>query len=310
MDTQHLSERTSVPSSIAAYIRSHWRGEQGLWWSFAVNLVLLRALIFLAQWLLRPAKGDDYFDGRIAVFLLMFLFHGVVLVWQVVGVFRAGEAHIRSNGSIAAHWGAQLGVIIAFWLTISYAFEAWQTTIYIPKGESFAARMERERMSRYQMIVDDEAGVVSLVGSIELNATRRMRELLEGHPGIKTVTLASEGGNIFEARGLAKLIRERGIDTRVDGDCTSACTIIFIGGAQRIIGPGGRLGFHQYRVDAQYVVLGNDPAKEQEKDRGLYGEAGVAPAFLSQMFAKGAADMWFPTTAELLDAGVATGTGQ
>ncbi|MCQ2003108.1 hypothetical protein [Rhizobium sp. NRK18] len=306
MDMQPISERTSAPSSIGAYIRSHWRGEQGLWWSFAVNLALLRGIIFLAQWLLRPAKGDDYFDNRIAVFLLMILFHGVVLVWQVVGVFRAGEAHIRSNGSIAAHWGAQLGVIIAFWLTISYAFEAWQMTIYIPKGESFAARMERERTSRYQMVVDDEAGVLSLVGSIELNATRRMRELLASHPGIETVVLASEGGNIFEARGLARLIRERGLDTRVDGDCTSACTIIFIGGEQRILGPAGRLGFHQYRFDAHYVVLGNDPAKEQEKDRSLYAEAGVTSDFLARMFSKGATDMWFPTADELLDAGVAT----
>ena len=120
------------------------------------------------------------------------------------------------------------------------------------------------------------------------------------------MVLESEGGNIYEARGLAKLIREAKLSTHVETFCSSACTITFIGGIERTLANGAGLGFHQYRVDADYMVAFTDPLAEQAKDRALFAEAGVSEAFLERMFREDADGMWFPSVAELLAANVIT----
>ncbi len=70
--------------------------------------------------------------------------------------------------------------------------------------------------------------------------------------------------------------------------------------------PGARLGFHQYRVEAGYIVLGTDPKGEQERDKALYLAAGVKPEFVALMHQASPDAMWYPGKGELLDAGVIT----
>lgn len=284
------------------YLVQHWQGRQGLFWSFWINLVAVRAVILLAQEAVEPAVDSDYSASTLLVILLAVFFHGVVFVWQIVGVLRAGEIYLRDTGSQAAYWGAQLGLLAAFWLTASYALDAWQMTLPVPQND-ILARLDAERSSRYT-IRQQEGGVLAFAGSIELGVTRNLARILAEDNAIATITLHSDGGNVYEARGMARLIRESGLDTRVDILCSSACTAAFIGGKRRIIKRGARLGFHQYRVDADYAVWVADPEKEQERDRQLYAASKVAPWFLEKMFERQANEMWFPPLADLLRAGV------
>lgn len=72
-----------------------------------------------------------------------------------------------------------------------------------------------------------------------------------------TVVLQSEGGNLLGGLALGATIRNAGLATSVaryddqagvlasGGDCASACAYAFLGGVQRSVGEGSRLGVHQ-----------------------------------------------------------------
>ncbi|MCO6187477.1 hypothetical protein [Rhizobium sp. L1K21] len=274
-------------------------------WSFAVNLVALRAVIFLVQGAFRPDEYEDYFEQSLLVLALAVFFHGIVFIWQAVGVFRAGENYIRDRGAIAVHWGAQLGVLVAFWLTASYALNAWQMTVDVPDYIDYEAKWRSEREARYALTRED-GDTLKLAGTLELGITKRLTALFQEKSAPYRIILSSKGGNIYEARGLEKLFRERGIDTIIEDECSSACTTAFIGGKKRWLKPGGRLGFHQYRVEADYAVLGSDPKAEQKRDEALFLNAGVKPDFAARMHSAAANSMWYPSSGELLSAGVVT----
>ena len=284
------------------YVLDHWRGKQGFAWSFWVNLVALRAALFLAQELLAPAEDADYHRIAIPVLILSFFVNGPLLVWQIVGVLRAGEIHLADTGSQAQVWGAQASMVFLIFLSLGYALQSWQFTRERVIRESYFITFERERRSRYSVEVGD--GVLHFAGPIELGATARVREVLADHPDVWRVILESDGGNIYEGRGLAQLFGERRLATHVEGRCSSACTIAFSGGAARSIAPGGRLGFHQYRVDAGYEVVIANPADEQARDLERFRKAGFSEAFLARVFASRPGEMWFPEVDELVAAGV------
>ena len=288
------------------YLHAHWAGEQSLKWSFWVNLVALRLAIALAQSALASYAPNLFSSHPLSMLSLGAFFHGVVFVWQAVGVLRAGESHIRSMGSITDMWGAQLGILVALWVVLSDSWGLWLAVYPAPVEESFAIRMDREHASRYDLTLSNDGTSLRLTGSIEFGATKAVTALLLAHPSIARLVLTSSGGNIYEARGLAKLSRQQKLATYVVENCSSACTIAFIGGVTRQLKRGARLGFHQYRVDASYDVPFADPKIEQAKDRELFMQAGVSDWFLDRMFLADANGMWFPSIDEMQNAHVVT----
>lgn len=287
---------------MIAYIRDHWLGRQGLAWSFWVNLVALKALAFGVQELLSPDKGEDYSSQAFAVLAITALVNGPLLVWQIVGVFRACETYFRDTGSQATVWGAQLASVVFLFLSATYALQAWQFTRPLPKEENHLIRMDREHASRYSMDLDGDT--LRFRGSVELGSTRRMTAFVDANPVIRRVILESDGGNVYEGRGLAELFRRKGLATHVETRCASACTLAFSGGMWRTISPDGQLGFHQYKIDADYDVIVADPASEQARDLERFRRAGFSEAFLERVFANRPEEMWFPTASELVEAGV------
>ena len=289
---------------ITGYVSRHWYGRQSLLWSFWINLVALRALVFWLQETWAGADGERRGVPSEPLVLALLLVHGALFVWQVVGVLRASEAHARDSGSHASAIGAQLGIVALLWLTLAYALEGYQTTLAPVDEESVLERMDREHAARYALEPHENGRELRLSGDIALGATRRTRAVLDEARGIEGVVLDSGGGNVYEGRGLARLFRERGLSTRIETRCASACAIAFIGGAHRVLDPDARLGLHRYRMDAAHVVIVTDPERAQQRDRELYAEAGVAPWFVERMFDAGAGEMWWPSQDELLRAGV------
>ena len=287
---------------MLGYLRDHWHGRQSLAWSFWVNLVGLRAALFGLQHLLAPEKGSDYSNHATLVLALSFLISGPLLVWQIIGVVRASDQFYRHTGSQALVWGAQISMVLIFFLTATYALQSWQFTLKVPEEENFLTRMDREHAEKYDLTV--EGNVLRLTGSIELGSTRRVGELLERNPGVQLVILESDGGNIYEGRGLARLFAAKNLATRVETRCSSACTIAFSGGTHRSMAQTAKLGFHQYKVDADYDIVVTNPLKEQERDLQRFRDAGFNEAFLEQVFASRPQEMWFPASDELLAAGV------
>lgn len=286
------------------YVRNHWLGRQSLVWSFWVNFVLLRALILYLEDFARFPSRDSVYHSEIAAIGFLIVAHVVIYTWQVVGVIRSCDRYLSHSGSITLVWAAYFAIVLSLIFTLVSVFETFQVAFLKSDDTLLSSIWERERASRYSLTVSHDGSHVSLTGSFELGLTKKLETLLQEHPGVTGIVLSSPGGNVYEGRGVAKLIKEQGLNSYVFETCYSACTTAFIAGATRTLGPNGRLGFHSYRIEADYQVPFADTVGEQNYDRKLYESQKIEEAFLNKIFETPPSELWFPSTRELLDAGV------
>lgn len=287
---------------MLGYVRRHWHGQQSLAWSFWFNLVAIRSLVFFLQNTLAPDEGTDYLALRGIVLAAVVVFHAILLVWQVVGVVRAADTHFSEHGNMALVWGAQLGAVLMLVLSAVYALGAVQMTIPVPEEADVFAQMEEEHARQYSLRRSEDGRSILINGTIELGITRAVKGFLLENPKIDTVMLESSGGNIYEGRGLAKVIADNALNTHVDKSCASACIIVFAGGKMRSAEASSSFGFHQYRVNADYTIIATDVEKEQRKDEQLLLDAGISKAFVDRVFTHESASMWWPELQDLLNA--------
>jgi hypothetical protein len=126
--------------------------------------------------------------------------------------------------------------------------------------------------------------------------------LIARNPEVVGIILDSEGGQIYEGRGLARIITKHRLRTFSLDECLSSCTTAFIAGTTRTLGTNARLGFHQYKTYS--IIPSIDVDNEQAKDMAIFVKQGVSPRFLEKIFAQPPESMWWPDIDELLDAGV------
>lgn len=289
--------------SFQTYVVDHWQGRQSLAWSFWVNLVALRIILFSLQTRLAPVEGEDYSHWRVTVLVMVFASHIVLLCWQIVGVIRSADRHFSIHGNMALVWGAQLGATLLFILSTVYALGAVQMTYRLPP-EKRATTSPPALAETYAISISRSGSELSIEGYIGTGITRAVRKQLLARPSIVQVRLSSSGGNIFEARGLYKLFSVNGLATHVTARCSSACTTAYAGGALRSASPEAEFGFHQYRMDSPYFTIATNAAAEQRIDEELFLEAGVSKEFVGMMFHRQADDMWWPSLKALQESGV------
>jgi len=101
--------------------------------------------------------------------------------------------------------------------------------------------------------LNDGSGLVLLDGDIELDDVAQFWSKVATFSKA-TVAFRSEGGSLLAGIRIGTLIRDRGFATLVpDGAwCASACAVAWLGGIQRLLGTGSKVGFH-----AAYVLKGH-----------------------------------------------------
>ena len=171
-----------------------------------------------------------------------------------------------------------------------------------------------------RMFLSADGETVYLVGEIRGGSFLRFDALLLSAPKVKTVSLASVGGLVLEARLISALVRKQHLSTYVEFYCASACTQIFAAGRERVLGKDAKLGFHQG------ISIGSDGkpgTSEKVTDRKLgpttvfglsandtlryaYQGAGIEQTFIDKVMEVSHDTMWLPTTQELRDARVIT----
>jgi hypothetical protein len=160
---------------------------------------------------------------------------------------------------------------------------------------------------KYRFAFDPGKSTYAIEGEIDFGISRDFRLFLSQHPGGGMLTLDSQGGSIYEGRGLHRIIQEQGLSTRVNGVCSSACVLAFLGGRTRTLAPRANLGFHQYAVDyshLRHAIPFYDPVREQEHDVRLMRDIGISEAFLLRAFRQPHDGIWYPDRQELIEAGV------
>ena len=293
--------------NVFQYISDHWRGSHSLAIAFWINFILFRALIFVSQANFVSGESRDFGELNGRIFVAIVLAHGFILIWQVVGVLRSAENYIQNTGFMAPYWGVLVSSIIAFLLTTAYILDAFQVTMVLPNDIIFADQMDMERANKYHISYSDDPSTLVLSGDIELGITRSLATFFSTDPTIRKLILQSEGGNVYEARGVSRLVRVNKIDTHIDHRCVSACTIIFVSGNHRTMRDGSRLGFHRYRMDTNVFVPNVEADKEQRRDQLIFAQSGVSEWFRRRMFDSSADKMWYPSQSDLLRARVVHG---
>ena len=288
----------------ADYIRDHWSGGQTLFWSFWINLIVLRFAILYLEQFTRPPFILEPQTAIAATFSFFVVFHLVVFAWQIIGVLRSCDRHLAALNSIVWVWAMQFGIAACIILTLITVYSGFQSLFLYRQDMLDAAAPGRVQAAGYTLTLTDDGRHLLLNGDFDFGITRKVEALLRRHPGVEGIILSSNGGQVYEGRGVANLVVGHGLDTYIFETCKSACATAFIGGATRTLGPEGRLGFHQYRLDAGFVNPLVDAGAEQEKDRRFYADRDIDPGFLLRVFDRPYDEIWFPDRDELLTAGV------
>jgi hypothetical protein len=143
---------------------------------------------------------------------------------------------------------------------------------------------------------------LEFAGGIKFGAVTALREALDAHPNVWAIHLSSPGGLSLVGRKLRKLIRERKLFTYVQDHCESACTIAFMGGIGRYLGPSGELGFHM--LDSPNGKVDREEVSEMID---LLASAGVTYWFIEKVYSTPNTSIWYPSRDELAAANVVTG---
>ena len=292
-----LRSEGHVARRLAAFVRKHWQGRYSLARAFWLNkliacLVGLGAnviLAFIAQFLTLQTMA-------LAIVGLTAAFQ-VATVWYLVGVWRSATRHIAEGGRFGRL--AKLVLVLIGTASISKLAasdasldETWALLRGDQLGPPLSVRLSEDGASLY------------LSGGINEGTADALTSALESAASVRTVVLDSGGGWLREGLAAARVIAARGLDTRVNGECSSACTLMFLAGRARALGVGARVGFHRFSDPA----LTADARLDTTQTRDVYRATGLSPAFVERVVGTLPDQIWYPTLRELLQAGIATNT--
>lgn len=152
---------------------------------------------------------------------------------------------------------------------------------------------------------DVDGETLRILGDVEEGFAIKVFKALAENPQVSTVALGSGGGYVAEALLAGRAIQMAGKDTVLYDTCSSACTLVFLGGVNRQIwSPYPKLGFHQ----ASRLGSPVSPADPVYGEIRVYAEQmGVPPdPILAFMMAAHPSEMHYPEMMQLCEAGVTT----
>ena len=293
---------TSGHQPSHSYFLRHWRGELSLGVSFWVN-TLLGAIALVAigavlgEWV---AQSQSNYSVA-ALWVTIWLCAIGVLLWQAVGVWRSAAHHVTATGKQLWSGCAKAVVIVS-----CLGFLGQFVSSGIPAiRQSFDRAAWLNANGKWQFRVLNNGTELEVSGGIGHGFAVDLERLLDATPTLKLlhVNLGS-GGLIAEAMEASKAIRAHGLATYVSASCVSACTLVFIGGAERYVQQGAKLGFHAPSMPG---FTQTDLTYERDKQKAYLMTRGVSEGFATRAMQTPSTNMWFPTDDELISQGVVTG---
>jgi len=268
-----------------------------------VVLLPVTGLMAIDLLVVQPLARENLVGAGLAVILIV-VPKLILLPWIMLKTLQFTEDHHQRFGIATVKTSLLACLLLAVLVTSVSAIDAIQAIIFSHNAQAKAAQT---RTPEYRLSADPANREYVIEGVIDFGITRDFRALLEQYPEGTRVVLTSEGGSIYEARGLALLIQQHKLDTHVSGECSSACTLAFIAGQRRSLAPSAKLGFHQYSMaylNRHQVSPFHDLGKEQERDIEFMLARGISEEFVDRAFEKAHQDIWFPDQASLIRFGV------
>ncbi len=277
------------------YIVAHWKGYQPLVQAYWLNGVLVSIvvnLLFVAalSWLEESEVGITVSAGAAILLAILSL---SVSVWVWVGIWRSAS---KSNSGWAALAKASVvlgvfGLVGQLGSTIQWGSEAAQLAVGSdPLGDMAEVKVERNELRLTGVLTN---GVGELVA-----------DALAASPNVSALRVNSGGGRLYEAERIGKLAVARNLDVIVDGECSSACTIILLSGKLRAAEAGSAVGFH--RPDFPGMTTG-ELKKMADQLGDTYMRLGLRSSFVDRALDVPPTEMWYPKEEELFDVKVLNG---
>jgi hypothetical protein len=285
------------------YLSRHWAGHLSLPVSFWINGALLSALIAAAVEYVgnRIRDNGGTLRGLAIIALAYAAFSALFWVWSAVGTWRSAYWHRRRGGTPGWGLGARILVVLFALLVLirsgDIALRTRELGILAAGGDTIGPVAE--------MKLSPDGRDLSLRGSLAAGSAERFEALVEASPNLRRVVLSSTRGRYFEAERMAALIRTRGLDTRVEGDCLPPCTDLLIAGRERTAPEQARIGFHLPNLPADD---GYGIRKALQRTQADYLAAGVKRDFVNRVMVTPPQEMWFPNSVELVESNVLTGS--
>ena len=140
---------------------------------------------------------------------------------------------------------------------------------------------------------------IRVSGRIGRTLHMRLTQYLRENPEVQVIHLDSPGGRMDVAEDMAADLREWQLTTYTSETCASACTLLFLAGRQRILGPEGQIGFHRPTGGPRYL----------KQVAATYAGYGLPAAFVEKALDTPNSEMWYPNVEELIEARVVTQAG-
>jgi len=300
--------RVTVPTPVRApvrprrsgYIAAHWRGELSLAQSYWVNDVAIGVVFSIfVQGLATVLKSAHPALATVLVVLVLFeVVRLIIACWQVTGTLRCA-ALSGSGWAVVVNCLMILGVIVTLAATVR--------SIDIIEGLARGAA-EQQRLSHYRIAVAPAGDAIVAQGPIGLGYAQAIIDVFNQHPQIHQLRIDSIGGDVDNGMQLHDFLVGRGdITVEADGLCASSCTLVFLGGEQRILGVKARLGFHQFRSVLDTHVSIESVEGKQETYKQFMSKRGASADFIRLALAKQGNQAFFPDIDELFANNIITG---
>ncbi|MDP2330695.1 MAG: hypothetical protein Q8M19_08375 [Reyranella sp.] len=259
---------------------------RGVWAAVAL-------LIGLGSVSLAVFSGTQTTLFHIAAPAILCTLTSVFAVWQIGLVAAAGWRRGGGLVPLLAVVAAAASVLAIGALLYDRAVPALAELWNIYNGD--------EELGDLAISISPDGTMLHIDGTYGMGSDQAVRRALEQNPKIREVVLAGPGGRMGAGFEISRMIRSRRLATRVDTGCASACTIAFLGGVDRSLAPGARLGFHQ----ASFPGMSADDMYEANRDmKRFLTMSGVAPGFAQRVLDTPGDSIWVPTPEELLAARV------
>jgi hypothetical protein len=289
------------PSPSNNYFARHWRGELSLPKSYWVNGIVFGLIVGLAVASIGygvNSRGEAQPVVWLATLIGTWVIVALFTMWQAVGVWRSATNY-KTGGK---HFWGGLAKTVTVLGVLNLAYNclfvgtAQLAGIYeIIAGDA--------RVGPHQFKVLANGQMLEFSGGITFGVANELSGFLQAMGNVRTVKLNSMGGRILEAQRMSDLIRARGLTTFVAQDCMSACTIVFLGGKERVVLPTARIGFHQpafrgMTASSRRAAIATEEARLQR--------FGLSKAFADKANVATPSGMWFPDKDELVREKVVT----
>jgi hypothetical protein len=301
-----MSDTTSSQASIAGVTPSNWQTLKDctlgklplgrtLWFS-SIHAVLIISAVGLFV-LIVPIEYFRY-DHRQFLALFQSVICLISMVWWGQSVMRSCIER-TGNGKSTIVSGAVF--MLALWCTAEAVVSVGGST------KEISINWFYEKTSGWvplDVYADPYLRRIVVKGNITHDSDRIFKEVVRANPSLTVVQIESYGGYVNEAMEMARVIRALKLDTVSMRRCASACTLMFVAGTNRYLGPEARFRFHR----AGYAGMPQTETLE-ELDQELarfYRAMGAGPEIAAGELATPNHSFWEPSQGELFASRYAT----